>query len=90
MDLDSLDKMYVCSSATWSILESAQTPEEAAAKALQSHMESGPSFSIEAKIKVIEVSIVGEPIDVDAPSVFADLGFHKISKDLSKAIKKDK
>lgn len=80
---------YICSSAEWDCLvESAESPMEAAAAAISRQINSSlEGFSVGSTIEVIPVKLNKKASQyIYAPSVLADIGMHKFAKDLSDKI----
>ena len=77
---------YICSSAEWDcLIESAESPMEAARAALNRQVNSSDSgFSVGATIEVIPVKLNKKSAEfIYSPLVLADLGMHSFAKDLA-------
>jgi hypothetical protein len=80
---------YICSSADWDcLIESAESPMEAATAALNRQVNSpSDGFSVGATIEVIPVKLNKKQSEfIYAPFVLADIGMHKFAKDLAERI----
>lgn len=80
---------YICSSAEWDCLvESAESPMEAATAALSRQVNSlADGFSLGATIEVIPVKLNKKASEfIYAPFVLADIGLHKFAKNLSEKL----
>lgn len=80
---------YICSSAEWDCLvESAESPMEAATAALNRQVNSlADGFSLGATIEVIPVKLNKKASEfIYAPFVLADIGLHKFAKNLSEKL----
>jgi hypothetical protein len=81
---------YLCSSAEWDCLvEDAESPFEAAAKALKQQVDSpSTGFTVGATIKVMPVKFNIEKAQmIYSPIVLADIGMHAFAKDLDELLK---
>ncbi len=80
---------YICSSADWDcLIESAESPMEAAAAALNRQVNSpSEGFSVGATIEVIPVKLNKKASEfIYSPFVLADIGMHKFAKDLAERL----
>lgn len=80
---------YICSSAEWDcLIESAESPMEAARAALNRQVNSSDSgFSVGATIEVMPVKINKKAVEfIYSPFVLADLGMHAFAKDLAERL----
>ena len=80
---------YICSSAEWDcLIESAGSPMEAAAAALNRQVNSvSDGISVGAIIEVTPVKLNKKGTEfIYSPFVLADIGMHKFAKDLAEKL----
>lgn len=86
-------KAYVCLSADWNwLIDSAESPMEAAATAVNRQMNLSPEvFSIGSAIEVIPVKLSRKDAEfIYSPFVLADMGMHQFAKELAGRIEKSR